>query len=358
MKNPRRKEAMSIIQITHNDLDGYGASVVASILAPVAEVIHVTRYKDVVETLSSVVERVCASTHPTTVLMTDIGVERATALAIGEGAARLSAAGHRLVVIDHHASSLEHLALVAERDGESFESEGLSAVVDTGACATTLTARHAALYGAREGTSPLCVELCSLVNAVDLWLTEDAHFMRGMALNDAFWDVVSTYVPSNHPAHEGFVRKILLELASLSLRGATAAEIEDGLNAAKRAAVDAVAGPDPARATTSRLRLARVVANDRAGFAEATVEGKRALVTFAMEMGVFQRVSDLILEDEGVDVVINVMRSAGLSLRSKRGQALQVAKAFNGGGHPNATGADLGKGKCFSLSEAVAALQR
>lgn len=352
--NENPGEQMKIVQITHNDLDGYGASTIAAMATRVSAVAHVTRYKDVVETFWSIVQAVKDDEEPTTILMTDIGIERQTALALVEGSAILEPKGHRVVVLDHHASSVGELELVAVRDGNSYAARGLTAVVDETMSATSLTYAHAGLYGADGFSDPLCDELCKLVDVVDLWRTGDAHFMRGMAVNDAFWDMVGTYVPLSHPSHDPFVSSILKDLASLSLKGASAADIEDGVNAAKRKAVDAIAGPDPMRESTSRLRLAAVVASDRTGFAEIQVQEQATLVTFAMDMGIFQRVSEILLEDPSVDLVVNVMRSAGLSLRSRRGQALKVARAYGGGGHPNASGGDLGSRKCFSLAEAVA----
>ncbi len=103
---------MTLVQITHNDLDGYGASTVAASLAPVSRVVHVARYSDVGPVVEDELKRLRKASAPETLLMTDLGLEE-PAIAFfpalrrdepqrDEGAA--TARGAR-----HHASSLDQL---------------------------------------------------------------------------------------------------------------------------------------------------------------------------------------------------------------------------------------------------------
>ena len=64
---------MRLTQITHHDLDGYGASTVAAACAEVDRVIHVPRYSDVGPVFEEEVKRLAKAQASETLLMTDLG---------------------------------------------------------------------------------------------------------------------------------------------------------------------------------------------------------------------------------------------------------------------------------------------
>ena len=66
---------MKITQLTHHDLDGYGASTVAAAHADIARVVHVPRYSDVGPVVAAELQRLTRASAPEMLLMTDLGLE-------------------------------------------------------------------------------------------------------------------------------------------------------------------------------------------------------------------------------------------------------------------------------------------
>lgn len=362
-----------LVQVTHNDLDGYGASTVVSSAVGVDRIVHVTRYADVCPALESEFERLASAPEPVEILVSDIAVEAGFA-ALASRFDRDHAGGrHRLTVIDHHASSLPSLeqAGLSARDGQGmtvfWDASSVKAFVDTRTSATAICAGGVRSLAARHGASPRPVTpdvlgaLVGAVDAVDLWRRDHPAFPAGEAVNEAFWEVVQTYVPAGHPDHDGFVGGILLDLAAVIAAGGGAREVEDASVGAKRSAVDKLVRAsgtveDTAQAAmTTRMRAARVVAGSPDLFAEP-FEGLRLKVAHALDPGVFQRASDFILDAGDAEVVANVMRGGAMSFRSRQGQALEMAARFGGGGHRDSAGARLDVPAVFDLPQAVAAM--
>ena len=107
--------------------------------------------------------------------------------------------------------------------------------------------------------------------------------------------------------------------------------------------------PDDERALTTRMRIARVLARSTDLFRPLS-DG--TLLSFGLEPGTFQRVSDLIMADGGATRVGNVQRTGSVSFRSNDGTALDAARQFRGGGHKDAAGGKLPSGSAFSLADA------
>lgn len=103
---------------------------------------------------------------------------------------------------------------------------------------------------------------------------------------------------------------------------------------------------------SSRMRVSRLLARSDDLFVEP-IPGRAIRMCHAMDPGIFQRVSDFMLDEGGMEAVINVMRGGNMSFRSRDGQALELAAMFGGGGHENAAGARLGTDAVFSLGEAT-----
>lgn len=366
---------MKVTQVTHNDLDGYGASTIVGNLVAVDRVEHVVRYADVEPVLAAEVRRLAAAPDPEVLLVSDIAVEAGFAALLAgfstENAARTEP--HRLLVIDHHASSIQNL----ERAGFVPEvgaqpprwhlGEGgslVTAYVDVTRSATRLCADLAPmLLDLGDRPEPIMQHdsaeaLADAVDAIDLWKRDDEAFDAGEAVNELFWEMVLTCIPPGHEAHDPFMARILSGAAFLLADGCQAAEIEAAAPELRREAVDwilarsGLAETPRQRAMTTRMRLSRLLARSDALFAEP-FEGMRIKVAHALDPGIMQRTSDFLLDEGEADVVVNVMRGGAMSFRSRDGGALALAERFGGGGHPASAGARLPSSAVFSLDEAV-----
>ena len=360
---------MRLTQITHHDLDGYGASTVAAACATVERVVHVPRYSDVGPVLEDEIKRLGRATEGEALLMTDLGLEEQTIAGLRKFAAmnrrREEGRKHRLVVLDHHASSLDQLKRLGLEPAADPDRPGLNRIdlgdpeiavlIEEDICATRMAFDHRALFATREPETDLS-SLLAAVDALDLWRKESPHFRGGLALDELFWDVVSSYVPVGHPWHERFVSDILLAAASALRDGASPAELERRAAAIRIGVVDSLLreAPDDDPDLTTRMRLARALARSDTLF-RPLKDG--TLLSFALDSGTFQRVSDLIMESGRAKRVLNVQRAGTMSFRSNNETALDGARRFRGGGHKDAAGGKLTSGSAFSLADAIAQVE-
>nr|WP_276592533.1 MULTISPECIES: dimethylmenaquinone methyltransferase [unclassified Methylobacterium] len=356
-------------QITHHDLDGYGASTVAAACATVERVIHVPRYSDVGPVLEDEVKRLGRAAEGETLLMTDLGLEEQTIAGLKKFAAlnrrREEGRKHRLVVLDHHASSLDQLRRLgldtsadAGRPGLNrvdMEDPEIAILIEEDICATRMTFEHRALFATHEPQTDL-TSLLAAIDAVDIWRKDSPAFRGGLALDEMFWEAVSSFVPVGHPWHDRFVSDILLAAAETLRTGASPAELEQRATAIRTGVVEALLrdAPDDDPALTTRMRLARALARSDALF-RPLKDG--TLLSFALDSGTFQRVSDLIMDAGRATRVVNVQRMGTLSFRSNNGTALDGARLFRGGGHRDAAGGRLQNGSAFSMADAIAQVE-
>jgi oligoribonuclease NrnB/cAMP/cGMP phosphodiesterase (DHH superfamily) len=358
-----------LTQITHHDLDGYGASTVAAACATVERVVHVPRYSDVGPVFEDEIKRLGRAGESEILLMTDLGLEEQTIAGLKKFAAmnrrRDEGRKHRLVVLDHHASSLDQLRRLGLEPVADPERSGLNRIdlgdpeiavlIEEDICATRMAFDHRALFATREPEADLS-SLLAAVDALDLWRKESPAFPGGLALDELFWDIVSSFVPVGHPWHDRFVSDILLAAAAALRDGASPAELERRAIAIRTDVVGAllreVPGDEPT--LTTRMRLARALARSDALF-RPLKDG--TLLSFALDSGTFQRVSDLIMDAGRATRVVNVQRMGTLSFRSNNGTALDGARLFRGGGHQDAAGGKLPSGTAFSLADAVAQVE-
>lgn len=362
---------MNATQITHHDLDGYGASTVAAACRDIASVVHVPRYGDVGPVVESELKRLGRAAEPEMILVTDLGLEDVAVKFIRSFAAlnrrRDPAAPHRLVVLDHHASSLDRLrthdlAPVSEHGPLSTFDAGdpnIAILIDTTRCATRMAYDHRDLYAGRGVDDPADGTLATLVkaiDAVDLWQKTLPAFRGGQALDEVFWDNVSTLVPPGHPWHDRFVSALLLAVAGLLQQGLSPAQVEREASSVRTRILDAFLAGDAQddRALTSRMRIARALAQSRDLFRPLS-DG--TLVSFGLDAGTFQRVSDVIMATGGAKRVANVQRTGSVSFRSNDETALNAARSFRGGGHADAAGGKLPSGTAFSLADACAQVE-
>ena len=360
---------MRLTQITHHDLDGYGASTVAAACATVERVVHVPRYSDVGPVLEDEIKRLGRAAEGEILLMTDLGLEEQTIAGLKKFAAlnrrREEGRKHRLVVLDHHASSLDQLRRLgldpsadAGRPGLNrvdMEDPEIAILIEEDLCATRMTFEHRALFATHEPQTDLS-SLLAAIDAVDLWRKESPAFRGGLALDEMFWEAVSSFVPVGHPWHDRFVSDILLAAAEILRTGASPAALEQRATAIRTGVVEALLreAPDDDPALTTRMRLARALARSDALF-RPLKDG--TLLSFALDSGTFQRVSDLIMDAGRATRVVNVQRMGTLSFRSNNGTALDGARLFRGGGHRDAAGGRLQNGSAFSMADAIAQVE-
>jgi oligoribonuclease NrnB/cAMP/cGMP phosphodiesterase (DHH superfamily) len=362
-----------VTQLTHHDLDGYGASTIVGILTDVARVVHVSRYADVGPIVDEELKRLAKTPEPEMLILTDLGLEPGTVKFIQSFAAlnrrREAGQGHRLLVIDHHASSIDRLRegnlLPAGEAGAAgpklfdLGDPGIVVMVDESRCATRIAYEERALYSDRtlgEDKAASLAALVAAVDAVDLWHKTLPTFLGGLALDEVFWDNVSNLVPGGHPWHDRFVSALLLEIAALLRDGYSPARIEREVGAVRTRILDSyladVAGDN--RELTTRMRIAPVLAASRDLFRPLS-DG--TLLSFGLDSGTFQRVSDAIMDRGEATRVVNVQRAGSLSFRSNNETALDGARKFRGGGHKDAAGGKLPSGSAFSLSDAIAQVE-
>lgn len=361
---------MRLTQITHHDLDGYGASTMAAACADVERVIHVPRYSDVGPVFEEEVKRLGKAQASETLLMTDLGLEEQTIAGLKRFAAmnrRRESEKHRLVVLDHHASSAEQLARqglepmpVADRPGLSrseFNDPEITLLIEEDSCATAMTMTHRALFATREPErAEDLTALIAAIDALDLWRKESPAFPGGIALDEIFWENATGLIPPGHPWHDRFVSALLMAAGARLREGATPAQLEqDAVAIRTRIVDDLLAGePDDVADLTTRSRLARALARSDTLF-RPLKDG--TLLSFGLDSGMFQRVSDRIMEAGRTKRVVNVQRMGTLSFRSVDGTALDGARLFRGGGHRDAAGGRLQSGSAFSLADAISQVE-
>ena len=360
---------MRLIQITHHDLDGYGAATVAAACNAAERVVHVPRYSDVGPVFEDETKRLARAGESEILLMTDLGLEEQTIAGLKKFAAmnrrREDGRKHRLVVLDHHASSLDQLRRQGLQPVADPERAGLNRIdlgdpdctvlIDENVCATRMTFDHRALFATHEPATDLTA-LLAAIDAVDLWRKDSPAFPGGLALDELFWESVSSFVPVGHPWHEAFMSGLLLAAASALREGARPADLERQALAFRSDVTETLLrdAPDDDRALTTRMRLARALARSDALF-RPLKDG--TLLSFALDSGTFQRVSDLIMDAGRAKRVVNVQRMGTLSFRSNDGTALDGARLFRGGGHRDAAGGRLQSGSAFSMADAIAQVE-
>jgi oligoribonuclease NrnB/cAMP/cGMP phosphodiesterase (DHH superfamily) len=364
---------LNVTQFTHHDLDGYGASTVVGSFVDVARIVHVSRYADVAPVVEEELKRLNAAAATEMIIITDLGLEAGTVKFIQSFAAmnrrREEAARHRLIVLDHHASSTDRLrehglgtTAQAGQDGRpqalDLADPNITLLIDESRSATRMAYDHRELFATRA-TAEHEEDLQSMVDAidaVDLWKKDRRDFFGGLALDEVFWDNVSTLIPLGHPWHDRFISTLLLAVAARLHEGASPAQVESEVGTLRTRIVDEFQNGDhdDDRKLTTRMRMARALARSRELFRPLS-DG--TLLSFGLDPGTFQRVSDVIMDLGAAKRVVNVQRTGMMSFRSNNETALEGARKFRGGGHKDAAGGKLPSGSAFSLSDAASQVE-
>ena len=360
---------MKITQLTHHDLDGYGASIVVGAHADVSRVVHLSRYADVGPVLETEGAQLRRAEQPEMLIITDLGLEAAAIAFIIDFAAmnaKRVGRAHRLLVLDHHASTVDQLAarglhpspanLGSDLKRYDLGDPAITVMVDETRCATRLAYDHRDLYARRApdaGTAAALAVLVAAIDAVDLWRKDDPIFRQALVLDEVFWDNVSGFIPVAHPWHDRFIGRLLLGMAAHLGGGTAPAAIEQEIGAVRAQVIDALLAGEPCDdpELTVRMRLAPVLARSPDLFRR--LQGG-ATLSYGLDAGTFQRVSDAMLASGDATLAINVQRSGSMSFRSSNETALEAARKFRGGGHKDAAGGRLASGAAMSLADAVA----
>ncbi|WP_348529919.1 dimethylmenaquinone methyltransferase [Methylobacterium gnaphalii] len=335
-------------------------------------VVHVPRYSDVGAVLQTEYDRLAKAAVPELLLVTDLSLEADAVQFIRSFAAanlkRPEERRHRLVVLDHHVSSKEHLA--AKGLEPLASAEAASSVYDIGdphvhlsigidRSATRLLFESRQLFADRTLEPVLEERLGALVRAIDaydMWRKADPSFRQGVLVNEVLWESASAYVPPGHPWHDRFIGDLLMAIAAELQTGASPSEIELKVPELRKSIVDALLSdePDDDRSLTMRARLYAALSRAPALFRTLS-DGTK--LSFGLDGGVFQAVSDHIMERGDTDRIINAARGGGMSFRSRNGTALEAARKFRGGGHADSAGGKLPNGSAFSLADAAAQIE-
>lgn len=366
---------MKITQLTHHDLDGYGAATVAGAYAKIARIVHVARYSDVGPVVAAELQRLTRTAEPEMLLITDLGLEAVAVSFIKNFAAMNAKRGpeqhHRLLVLDHHSSSVDQLAAQGVPGSVtqagtwpslktfSLDDPAMVVMIDDTRCATRMADDHHILY-ATDAPDPMVAAalavLVEAVDAVDLWAKDRPIFRQALVLDEVFWENVSGFIPVEHPLHDRFIGQLLLGIVTRLGRGASPASIEREVGSVRADVIDALlAGqPDDDPDLTTRMRIAPMLARSPDLFHRLNGGAK---LSFGLDAGTFQRVSDALMVSREVSMVINVQRSGSMSFRSNDQTALETARKFRGGGHKDAAGGRLLSGAASSLADAVAQVE-
>ena len=367
---------MKTLLMSHNDADGYGASLLIGLASEVERTVHVARYSDIVPLLLEELHGpLTGRPDPVRVVLTDLGLDDHTLGALLEVDAvneRRAAAGlplHRLDAVDHHASTItslrqhrmyvagERVAVydIAERDGRATAQAGSVTInVDPSRSATRICFEEPSLYGGLLGRiAEDITDLVAAIDAVDVWRKESPWFSRGAIVVDVVDENVRSMFPDSDCAHEPYMNQVLLATAR-RLTGGDTAWLEAQGPAIRLEAVDAILAGDAGddRRQTTRVRTSAHLARKGGLYRKVTTAAGAVRLTFAMEIGIFQRTSDLALADDPEGLYVNALRGGGLSLRSRNGSAAPLARLLGGGGHADAAGAALPGAPPISLDSA------
>lgn len=164
-----------MISLSHTDLDGASAQIV--IYQTFGEINTLNcGYGKVGEYLDIIEDMMRHHTGNDRVFITDLHFEEKFMVQL-QRLATMFPLGN-FVYIDHHDY---------EYDPKTYALPNLKIIVSNQYSATKLTYGYLKKNGGLQPT-PELTRFVNIVDAYDLWRTEDPHFMEGMKYNDIFWD--------------------------------------------------------------------------------------------------------------------------------------------------------------------------
>lgn len=273
----------NIVHLTHNDLDAAGCDAVCRIA-----------FGDGIFTIFSSVGRFSwflsqigsCNGKEDTLIISDIGYQKG----VQDSAKKAKAAGWKIYWFDHHKWTEEEKSLI-----EPYVEK---LTVDTSKCATGV------VYSEYANEKQMASEFAKVVCDYDLWKHEDKR--------SAILGIITAGQQNLELVRDKFVKGII---------------IDDEINAIYKKIDD-----DKNRCMKKSLKAAKIF------------EGKYKIAV----MPAYGYPSETAAEARkilGTDIELLVFDNGKFSLRSVQDISHLIAKEFNGGGHPNASGGSFNYGR-------------
>ena len=307
--------------LSHTDLDGYGAQLVAAMAVPGPIEFYNSGYgKRIDQALDQIFSKIRSIDD---LLITDLNLTEEQAKLVDDMAKEK---GFAIVLLDHHGSGKPS----AEKYPWYF--------LDTSRCGTKITYDWFVSKGVELSELEYIVDL---INIYDLWQEQDPLFTKAKALNQVLWDNKGQYPRILGTAENEFLFHLLLKFGQALSVGLPILEVENMTYQFKRSFFDPESQSDgPLFIEQIRSMLPIIEHADIA--ISVDIDGKIGIVYFGLE-SIFQEFSNIILHQEQFDFAVNIGAQGNLSLRSRNGTRVdQIAKKyFRGNGHPAASGGTL-----------------
>lgn len=337
-----------IVHLSHNDLDGYGAQLVAKKTGRVVAQYNTNYGAEILEKVEIAIAAMNGAYVNHMLLITDVNLTLEIADAID---AKQKEFGFELLLLDHHITGKD---VAIKYDWYNL---------DASKCAT----RIAYEYFQNEITDENIDMFSQIVNAYDLWQENHELFHKGKLLNEQVFEGYK-FPKEVHSLKVDYVLH-MLEKVNAQLKNYSVAQTEDCLNKFKRMFL------------SNRIEYDIISNNNKTmndkfhylvfkNFKEmdlpiVSIDGIRFKVFFNIDGGVYQNMSSLFNDNANeFDACINISKSGIVGLRSKgSGEEHNVSriakKFFNGGGHFNASGGsiELKTKEIKSINEAIELIQ-
>ena len=305
-----------LVHVSHNDMDGFGSTHVVNKFMPERLMIQDnTNYGEIISKLTEI-----GYGQNINLLITDINLTMEEAQFIDENY-------NDWCVIDHHGT------------GQAVaEAYSLNYFLDTGSCGTLQT--FDALNSFEYNEDINLEDVCVLINAYDIYLTDSPLFRKGMLL--------ANYVKSNSfqfkTLTHNYMTFLFDEVANFILEhGVQETEIQyqrlflNYLKTLNSKANGIVKEPELIPSNVQVAMLHEPLIRNKITFAN-----DKFVIFENVSTSITQYVNELLFEKEFANkVLINLNKKGFVAFRSINEQASKYAVLAGGGGHPNAGGANL-----------------
>lgn len=336
--------ALPVYHLSHIDLDGYGAQFITRQLFNQVAFANSDYGNGILDQFRGLVARYRAHGGPALFLITDVNLTPAQAEAVVELLTPFEDAV-ALMLLDHHSTG--------QKTAERFPWYRL----DAQRCATRLTFETFAprLLDSASAQSVFLQAVAEHVDAYDLWQETNPRFACGNLLSDQILDLRDIIPESHADLARDYRHALISNLMRARLRGVTLRELERSVYQFKedfltdrRAQLPAGLLADAEQSLTHKyyhLVAAQTLADWETQVDTVNVDGLRGALVFGWPKGIFQTVSNLLLDKRPeYDFFVNVVTTGYLSFRSRaKDLTPMVARYFGGGGHPRACGANLNR---------------
>jgi hypothetical protein len=316
------------LSVSHIDLDGYGAQFILKEYLFIDEYINLN-YGDLLDYFTKL-----NYSDYKEIFITDLNLDKETALLLDTKAKEHSI---NLVLIDHHGSGQEQ----ADTYNWYFLNTDYCGAYNT----WTYCKEHFSLQN--PSREELVEEVAQVVDILDMWRKEHKLFNRSTYLSNCIFD--------NPIENQNLKREFnfrLIEVLSPALKELSTEKIES-LGLSNQILLDLLRdfykeynlefNPDVPLKIKSILTLIPSINN----FKLLEEKSKYGTVrVYRLSSSSAQYCFDYLLDkEENQDIIfMNVGIRGNVSVRSRNSKAVEIAKLFDGGGHPDASGAFIKPG--------------